>query len=132
MSSPTQSKYVLTKSPMLPAYCAGCRKSANGIVNFVDFQLDLDYYGAVVFCEDCAKEICGVLDMVPVADLFDAVAKIEALAAANRELTEENERVRAALDSILSVRPDLRSDSDRDDDVDNSESEPAEQGTKGK
>lgn len=102
--------------PALPATCCVCNRSANGIVRFMDFQKDLDYYGAVVICEDCAKEMLDVLEFVPVARLQEELNANVVLMEKIRKLEDENERVRGALDSVLLVRPDLR-----DDDVDDSE-----------
>ncbi len=103
----TSSKYTLTTTPALPATCAGCRRSANGIIQFVDFNLSLDYFGAVVFCEDCAKEILGVFDYVP-------VAKLEVLNEKNHQLREalaieraNVNQLKSAVDAIVSIRPDI-------------------------
>jgi hypothetical protein len=60
-----------------------CRRSADGGVKFIDFQFDIDYYGAVVFCEDCIKECMGLLDMVPKVQVLEAKAY---LATAEEEL----------------------------------------------
>jgi hypothetical protein len=55
----------IVTEPALPAICVICRRSANGAIKFIDFQFDMDFYGAVVFCEDCIKECMNLLDLVP-------------------------------------------------------------------
>lgn len=119
----TVSKIKVVKHPALPATCAVCYRSADGVVDFLDWQLSLDYYGAVLVCEDCAREMLVVLGFAPVAEVTSRNEQIENLTIRNRELVEENERVRAALNSILAVRPDLRSDSDGNDDLDSENSQ---------
>lgn len=122
MATKPASKIQIVMHPALPATCAVCNKSANGIVKFLDFQKDLDYYGAVLICEDCGREMLDALDFAPVAQVTYRDQQIAELQQELQVVREENERVRAALDSVLVVRPDLRSNGDRVDGVDSSES----------
>lgn len=124
----TISKIQVVKHPPLPATCAVCNRSANGNVDFLDWNLSLDYYGAVLLCEDCAREMVSILGFAPVAEVENRNEQIENLTLRNRELVEENDRVRAALNSVLVVRPDLRVDGNQSDDLD---SEDTENGTVG-
>ena len=50
------SKFQVTKNPALPASCISCRTTADGVREFVDFGLSLDFVGAVVFCTNCMRE----------------------------------------------------------------------------
>ena len=59
-----QAKFQLTKAPAQPQSCAACGVSAKGYNEFVDFNLSLDFYGAVIFCTDCAKEIAATVGFV--------------------------------------------------------------------
>lgn len=98
--------FVVTEPP-LPATCVVCRRSANGAVKFIDFNLQLDYYGAVVFCEDCIKESLHVLDFIPTEKLQEV---IEALTRTVEELEvvkDERDKYKSALDGLSFIRPDL-------------------------
>lgn len=117
------SKITLTKDPMAPACCAVCNKSSNGSTRFADFQRDLDYYGVVLICEDCSRELVVLLDFVPREQLETFVAANEKLVNENIELREENARVRAALDAIFRVRPDLDDSSSKSVNLDRSDDE---------
>lgn len=100
-------KIQATLTPMLPATCVACRKSANGVTKFLDFQADVDYYGAIVICEDCAREMLDVLGFVPVALVESLRDRLEIQKIELNTVREENERLRGAFDSILVVRPDI-------------------------
>jgi hypothetical protein len=67
-------KYVLTVEPPLPSKCVGCGKSSDGKLQFVDPGASEDYYGAIVFCIDCAREICTLIGYVSV-ELSSRVAE---------------------------------------------------------
>lgn len=109
MTTTQSDKAVVTKYPIAPSQCVICLRSSNGVIDFIDFQMNLDIYGSVNICADC---------MAPVADLLGYVKKsaVEAIKAQNnnlvdinRELVENNERLNATLDSILKLRPDVLS-----------------------
>jgi hypothetical protein len=97
----------LVTEPALPATCAICVRSADGTIKFVDFNVSLDYYGAVVICEDCIKECMGLFDYIPKERL--EIAKnlghetLEQLEVAHNEL----DRYRSVIDTLGIVRPDL-------------------------
>lgn len=74
-------KYKLTSTPVLPGRCVGCSKSATGKEQFLDTTCSVDYYGAIYFCLNCAKEIGRALGM-------DFVEKVQ----------EENSLLKAELD----------------------------------
>lgn len=123
MVNKVTSKLQVLYHPPLPATCAVCGKSANGKTRFLDFQKDLDYYGAVVICEDCFKEGLEVLDYVPVAQVQRALEEITTLQAQLETAEAERDRYRGAIDSLRSVRTDLLSDSDSADNVDGTDTE---------
>lgn len=91
---------IITEPP-LPATCVICVRSADGAVKFIDFNFSLDYYGAVVICEDCIKESMSLLEMVPLSKLQETV---EALYRAVQEL----EVVQNELDKYKSAFAGLR------------------------
>lgn len=118
MATRATSKIQFVLHPPLPGTCVVCNKSANGETRFLDFGAQLDFYGAILMCEDCGKELVDILDFVPVAQVKYRDKQIENLVVMNRELKDENDNIRAALNAVLVVRPDLRPDSDSPGDVD--------------
>jgi hypothetical protein len=107
MTTTQSDKATVTKYPIAPATCVICLRSANGVLDFIDFQMNLDVYGSVNICVDC---------LAPVADLIGYVKKTEYeqvkeqnnnLVDMNRELVENNERLNSTLDSLLKLRPDV-------------------------
>lgn len=94
----------LTLDPALPSKCIICQKGSGGGTQFVDFDLSLDWYGAVVICADCIRECISVVESDPVAHFT------EKLSDTKRELEvalSELERYRTAFDSLSFIRPDL-------------------------
>jgi len=86
-----QAKYQLTKDPAQPQKCAGCGVNANGQNEFVDFNLSLDYYGAVIFCMSCAKEIAATVGFVDPDTIETYGDVLDAARAANERLSGELE-----------------------------------------
>lgn len=121
----TKSKYQITYNPMLPAFCSGCRKSADGKTPYVDFNLDLDYYGAVVFCEACAKEIAVLFGWVPKQELEEINTQLATLHEKVQETQALNVHLNTTLDSLFALRPSLHSD---DDPAGNSDEPPLQSG----
>ena len=104
-------KVTITQYPPLPSKCCICHRGSNGSIRFLDFQMSLDIYGAVTICEEC---------VAPVAQLFGYVrgdsleASEESLMRVQMELESvqaENDRLNSVMDSLLSLRPALSSDS---------------------
>lgn len=116
-------KVVLTKYPIAPSKCVVCLRSANGELNFIDFQMSLDIYGSVNICVDCLAPIAQLLGFVEKGLLNDADDQIRNLVESNRKLVAENEQLHAIIASLSVVRPDLKL---RDLPVDESPSESVE------
>lgn len=100
----------MTLSPMLPATCAVCNRSANNEVRFIDFAKNLDYYGAIVICESCIVEAAELFDCAPVALANHLAEEVESLREILQEVQENNVRLNTTLDSLLLLRPNLFSD----------------------
>lgn len=110
-------KVVLTKYPIAPSKCVVCLRSANGELNFIDFQMSLDIYGSVNICTECIAPVAQLLGYVEKNLLNDADKQISNLVEMNRELAENNAKLNATLDSLLNLRPgivpgDLSSDAE--------------------
>lgn len=90
--------------PALPSKCIVCDKGPGKGLKFVDFNVSLDWYGAVVFCIDCIKECITVAEHDPVSEIEAKLkAKEEELEVATHELI----RYRTAFDGLSFIRPDL-------------------------
>lgn len=98
-------KVVLTKYPIAPSKCVVCLRSANGELNFIDFQMSLDIYGSVNICTECIAPVAQLLGYVEKNLLNDADKQISNLVEMNRELAENNAKLNATLDSLLNLRP---------------------------
>lgn len=102
----------LTLDPALPATCLICSRSSDGKINFVDFNLNFDYYGAVVICEDCIRECLQVVENKKVALLQDEVNSLR------HDLSVAEGKINAyaaAFDGISLIRPDIVSVDSGDD-----------------
>lgn len=96
-SNPNASKYTITNEPALPQKCSGCGMAAKGYNSFVDFNLSLDYYGAVVFCIDCCKEIVTLIGYCSVAERDQALAEVDDYA---QKLTDAYTQIKALEDVV--------------------------------
>lgn len=90
MTETVASKYQLTTTPPLPSSCVGCLKVAKGVEKFIDSGTSIDYFGSVVFCSDCIREMAMLLGMAPVAQTVEVV---EMLSRAMEELNAEKQKV---------------------------------------
>jgi hypothetical protein len=102
-------KITLTKYPPLPSVCAICKFSANGEVEFLDFEMSLDIYGAVVICERCIAPVAQLFGYVTSVELNNANSIIVSQQEELIEVREANARLNSTLDSILSLRPNVQS-----------------------
>lgn len=109
----TQSKLTFTTNPALPCTCIVCSKPANGETQFLDFGASLDWYGAIIICIECAREVAQVIDYHPVAQVQSLETQVRSLTTLNRGLHEENDKLHATLDSLFKLRPDLQPDGPR-------------------
>lgn len=67
----------------------------------------MDYYGAIVICEDCVREALELLECVPVALVNEANEENERLLSLIQEVQAENVRLNLTLDNLLNLRPGL-------------------------
>lgn len=90
------SKITKTTEPALPSSCSVCSVAAKGYNAFYDFGVSIDWYGAILICEDCAQNLAELLDLTKITRLETAVAEGEALIA---ELIEQKK----ALEHVVSA-----------------------------
>lgn len=107
MSLTQSDKTTLTKYPPLPSKCVICLRDSNGELDFIDFQMSVDIYGAVVICAECFYPVAELLGFVHEKDLEAINEQVAHLIEINRELNENNGKLNATLDSLVSLRPDL-------------------------
>lgn len=89
-------KYKLTVEPALPSKCTGCGFDADGRKEFLDTTASLDFYGAVLFCEDCVREMAATVGMV---NPDNEIALSEALS----QLTKENDLLEQRVEALEGV-----------------------------
>ena len=79
---------------LLPAQCLMCGVSGSDVEEeFLDIKRALDEYGVIYFCLECGEEIGLASGSVP-------RRSFEAIAIANEQLTEENEKYESMLDRL--------------------------------
>lgn len=100
----SDSKIRKTTDPVFGAKCAVHGGSADGVTNFYDLGSFKEFWGAVVLCENCAKELLLVMDYVPVAEVENRNEQIKNLHERVQEVEAENGQLRSALNAFDSVR----------------------------
>ena len=96
MTIPVTSRFSIHENPnVAPGICCMCGSSGGDGRTFVDFGFQLDVYGAVYFCSECVRELCGAIGYVPASELEaerklsnDLSDKVELLEERNREVRE--------------------------------------------
>lgn len=109
MTTTQSDKAIITKYPISPSKCVICLRSSNGVLDFVDFQMNLDIYGSVNICADCIAPVADLLGYVSLEVVRGIMEQNNNLVDTNRELVAKNEQLNATLDSILKLRPDVQS-----------------------
>lgn len=89
----------------------------------IDFQVSHDDYGALLFCEDCAKELAS---LVGIEAIEQRNLQIKNLTERIQEVQEQNVRLNSTIDSILAVRPGIRGGSDTASESDEQDSDEGE------
>lgn len=87
--------------PCQPGCCAMCGSTTG---RFIDFGLQLDWYGAVYFCWDCITQIANALEYINQAQWKPIKAYNDELRVINNNLLDQNEALRNELASMGSVR----------------------------
>lgn len=96
------SRFSLHENPnVAPGICAVCRNSGGDGRVFVDFGLQLDWYGAVYFCSECIRELCEAIGFVPKLSLDIAQEMSKAVSAALQSLQKEYDDFRRASAVVL-------------------------------
>lgn len=84
--------------PSLPGKCSVCGTTEG---TFVDFGLDLDYYGVVYFCLDnCLVEMANAVDYHSPRQWKMLMNSYNEIRETYNNLVDENERLRNAVDSF--------------------------------
>src|SRR3982751_1832507 len=107
-------KVTITLQPPLPSLCCICNFSADGKRRFLDFQMSVDIYGAVVICEECIAPVATLFGFVPIDRLETSETYLLASQISLEGYKKQNEQLNTTLDSIFSLRPDFASSDTRD------------------
>jgi hypothetical protein len=99
-----------------PAHCAICFHPGGGGRTFVDWDFSLEFYGAVIVCNECVLTIMNGLEWIS-PEQWQVVKRIqeETLDLLQKEKAE-NAKLRSALDS-LSFLPSISDDSGSDPEI---------------
>lgn len=106
--------------PVLPHKCAVCGTSESG--NYIDFGLDLDFYGTVYLClKNCFVEAANSIDYYSPAQHGLALERVEQLRKENNRLLDIVEAYKNVIGNIdhinTSAAPDSNIDPIRSDPV---------------
>lgn len=91
----------------LPGCCAVCGYSGTNVGDagdirvFIDWQLDVEFYGRVYLCSDCILQAANALGWLGVKQAEELRAKVSEQESELIVLREQNERLRASLASLL-------------------------------
>ncbi len=69
-------KRVSAGEMLLPAECANCRNPSH-VGGYVDTRIDLDFFGILYFCEDCAFEMTTVFPSAPYHTMRNRINTLE-------------------------------------------------------
>lgn len=107
MTNSATSKFQIIEFPPLPGKCANCGKGPGRGTRFIDWNLSEEFYGAIVFCFDCAREIARAIDYAPVAELLVTQDALEFVKTEVVHLRKENDKLSNVIHSLRIVRSDL-------------------------
>lgn len=91
---------VLEVPVALPAKCGICGFAGSDGRTYVDFGLDVDWYGVVYFCSTCFQTAGNALGYCSPAQTLELKIQVEGLLDKSQRVEAENARLRAALDAI--------------------------------
>lgn len=95
----TTSKYQFVEQPAAPAKCIACNNDVKPDEPLIDTTASLDYYGAILFCISCAKELATLIGFVDEDEINKEVELSNELA---QRLAEEKKKVEA-LENVVSA-----------------------------
>lgn len=127
-----QSKFQLVTEPIqcLPHKCAACSRESsfkpNEPLQFVDWNLEVEFFGKIFICTDCLREMCNQMGYASPQQVIRLESQRNVFADWYNNLKKENEELRNALGSLgvvfdnpIPELPDLVSieEPDEDDEV---------------
>lgn len=97
-----------TQNPLAaPGHCAICGFSG-GIVSdgrqFVDWGMDLDFYGSVIFCTSCFTTVATQLGFASYEETQLLRRQASDAAMVTESLKDENERLRKHVNNLVALR----------------------------
>lgn len=104
-TNPAAARFPVIPSPNIdPAHCGACGKASHE-QGFVHTGMDFEFYGTLIFCADCAKEIgraVGCLDPEQSVKLNDYLVQLINENNSQRSQLEQLEVIRDAINSFSS------------------------------
>lgn len=87
--------------PCQPGKCAICGNCGDENSEFLDFGLELDFYGVVYFCTTCLMgDVLSALDLVTRERLVEFQTKLEEQTLKNKFLDNINRELRSIIESL--------------------------------
>lgn len=107
-----------------PAKCFCCGHTSRGEEDiFVDCSIELEEYGSIFYCINCAKELASAIEYVPAAEKILVDAELAQTVEHAGSLENQLEEIRSALATLGIIIPGLVGSDDSDDSVSDSENE---------
>lgn len=101
--SPQSRVYILDTPVALPGHCVMCRASRNDDRKYVDFGMQLDFYGSVIFCTFCIRDVAAAVGFVPNTLLVEATHEYTNSVKENMACIDELRKKNEALTNALSA-----------------------------
>lgn len=99
--APQSRLHILDKPVALPGKCSLCGDTGSDNRKFIDFGLQLDWYGAVYFCSECIKELAQAINYISLTHFESQARELSILQIKYDQLEARNKAVENALRIIL-------------------------------
>lgn len=104
-SRPGDRIQVLDQPVAAPAICVVCKAGGGKLpqgerLKFIDFGMDIEYYGAVYFCSNCIVNVAYALGYYGPAEMAAVESKLARLYIEHAEMKDQNDALRNALHSL--------------------------------
>jgi hypothetical protein len=110
VTSTTSRVQVISVPIAAPGVCVLCGTSGGDNRTFIDFGKQLDWYGAIYFCNICIAEISRAIGFVPVDDFNELYSDLRKLKIDHEKLKANYVVIKNALANMLNDHPDNTSD----------------------
>lgn len=100
MLTPNDKIQIISNPTALPGTCVLCHGPGDGR-KFLDFGLDIDFYGQVLFCDRCLTPVAEALNYVPFDEYKKCADILQEALDRGIALENDNNRLRSLLDGLV-------------------------------